>query len=351
MRTMAANDRPRERGQILVLFALGLMAMVAMVGLVLDGGDTFNQRRGEQNGADLAAVAGANAYMNTYNSTSGTTAVKVTAATAAASSAATTFATTNGYTTGVAGATVASSVTLLSAGAEVRVNITKPHQNSFSRVVGFSSWDVSVTAAAQAFVVDTGAGAAPWLMSIDAFNQDGSPIYDVNHPHAFGDSNGDVPDSATDIAWTDFNGNNNVNTSEVSGILSGSNVVTATFDFGQYLGQHNQGNHTALYGDVQQYLAQPQPHTVPVPIVGPGNPTCAYGPPGHTDGCFYGWALFVVTGASGGSSKTITGYFLSDFKSEPLTVGACTPEMLAAGSCGVIDAGNPFGAYVVRLSD
>ena len=36
-----------------------------MVGLVLDGGDTFAQRRDEQNGADLAAMAGANAYMNT----------------------------------------------------------------------------------------------------------------------------------------------------------------------------------------------------------------------------------------------------------------------------------------------
>ena len=61
----ARHDRERERGQILVLFALSAIALIAMVGLVLDGGGAFAQRREEQNGADLAALAGANAYMNT----------------------------------------------------------------------------------------------------------------------------------------------------------------------------------------------------------------------------------------------------------------------------------------------
>ena len=60
----SARGRARERGQILVLFALSAVVMIAMVGLVLDGGDTYAQRRDEQNGADLAAMAGANAYMN-----------------------------------------------------------------------------------------------------------------------------------------------------------------------------------------------------------------------------------------------------------------------------------------------
>ena len=72
---------------------------------------------------------------------------------------------------------------------------------------------------------------------------------------AFGEANGDYPISATDLAWTDFNGNNNVNTSEVRGIIDGSNVVTSTVDFEQYIGQHNQGNHTALYSEVNTHLA------------------------------------------------------------------------------------------------
>ena len=54
----------RERGQILVIFALGLIVIIGMVGLVLDGGSAFAMRRTEQNAADFAAVAGANAYLH-----------------------------------------------------------------------------------------------------------------------------------------------------------------------------------------------------------------------------------------------------------------------------------------------
>ena len=57
--------------------------MIAMVGLVLDGGSTFAQRRDQQNGADLAAVAGANAYLNAYY-TSGSVATAQSAAVTAA---------------------------------------------------------------------------------------------------------------------------------------------------------------------------------------------------------------------------------------------------------------------------
>ena len=117
-----------ERGQIIVLFVLAITTIIAMVGLVLDGGDTFAQRRQQQNGVDLAAMAGANAYMNTV----GTVAVKSAAAQAAARAAATK----NGFTDGSGGVVLGVSVTLLSGGATVQVGMTKPHPNSFSRVVG-----------------------------------------------------------------------------------------------------------------------------------------------------------------------------------------------------------------------
>jgi Putative Flp pilus-assembly TadE/G-like len=337
-----AHPRDERGGQILVLFALGIVAVVAMVGLVLDGGDAFNQRRGEQNGADLAALAGANAYLNTYMST-----MNAAASTTAATSTAQTSATGNGYTNG-AGSTVAVTVSLLPHGATVQVDITKPHQNSFARVMGMNTWDVSVTATAITGSIDTAVGAAPWIMDVEAFNADGTPKYTASNPQAFGDGNGDYPINATDIAWTDFNGNNNVNTSEVAGIIQGTSVVTATFSMGQYLGQHNQGNHTALFSDVDSYLAGKD---IPVPITGPGNPNCQYGPPGHTDGCFYGWAMFHVISASGASSKTITGYFSSDFRRQPMTVGECTPAEQAAGQCIGDIQQSPFGAYVVRLSN
>lgn len=47
------------RGQMLVLFALALSAIVLMVGLVVDGGNGLVQRRGAQNASDFAALAGA----------------------------------------------------------------------------------------------------------------------------------------------------------------------------------------------------------------------------------------------------------------------------------------------------
>jgi Flp pilus assembly protein TadG len=335
----SSQPRARERGQVLVLFALGLVALVAMAGLVLDGGSVFAQKRDEQNGADMAALAGANAYMNTTGS--------VSARTAAARAAAILAGTRNGYTDGTDGATLGVSVNHLSSGANVTVDILKPHQNTFARIVGANTWDVGVTATAIAGTIDTAIGAAPWTMSINAFDQNGKPKYDEDHPADFGETNGDFPTSELDIAWTDFNGNNNVNTSEVRDIIDGSNVVVATFDFEQYLGQHNQGNHTALYGEVDQHLKN---KTVPIPIVGPGTPNCAAPQQSHQNGCFKGWALFYVTGAQGGSSKTISGYFLSDFKKKPLTVGECTPQQQAAGTCGLIDV-SAFGAYIVRLTD
>ncbi len=51
---------PREeRGQVLVIVAMGMVALVAMVGLVIDGGYAWSRQRDNQNGADAVAKAGA----------------------------------------------------------------------------------------------------------------------------------------------------------------------------------------------------------------------------------------------------------------------------------------------------
>lgn len=332
------TEADRERGQILVLFALGLVVMIGMVGLVLDGGDTFAQRRKEQNAADLSAIAGANAYLNTNGN--------VAARTSAAQAAAVAAATRNGYTSGVNGAVIPTpAVTLLQSGARVTVSITAPHVNTFARVLGANVWNVSVTAAADTGSVDTAVGAAPWTMNINAFNADGSPKYDVNNPQQFNETNDDYATSALDIAWTDFNGANNVNTNEVRNIIDGTNVVTATFQDGQYLGQHNNGNHTALYTDVQQYLAMGDP--IPVPVTGPG--PCNAPQQSAAGGCFLGWAMFQVTSASGGSSKYIAGYFTGNFTATPLSVGECPPN--PTSPCGIPDTTSPFDRLKVVLTN
>jgi hypothetical protein len=52
-------DSRSERGQILVIVAAGMVVFLAMVALVIDGGNAWAQQRDTQNGTDAAAEAGA----------------------------------------------------------------------------------------------------------------------------------------------------------------------------------------------------------------------------------------------------------------------------------------------------
>ena len=145
---------------------------------------------------------------------------------------------------------------------------------------------------------------------------------DKLHPFDFNETNGDVPTSVGDIAWTNY-GTGNLDSSEVAQIIEGQLVITETLQFGQYIGQHNNGNHTTLYPDVDDHIGR---HQRRLPVVDHG-------------GDFQGWATFHVTSATGGSSKHITGYFVKDFQAKTLTVGACS-----AGTCP-----RYFGTYVLKL--
>jgi hypothetical protein len=69
-----------ERGQALILIALGLVVMIAMTGLAVDGGNAFAEHRTAQNAADNAALAAA------YNLAAGNPTAAVTAARAIADS-------------------------------------------------------------------------------------------------------------------------------------------------------------------------------------------------------------------------------------------------------------------------
>ncbi|MBI3748592.1 MAG: Tad domain-containing protein [Chloroflexi bacterium] len=53
------NRRHGHVGQTLVIFVMSLFAIMAMVGLVIDGGNAYAQQRSTQNGSDAAAEAGA----------------------------------------------------------------------------------------------------------------------------------------------------------------------------------------------------------------------------------------------------------------------------------------------------
>ena len=54
-----ALHRRQESGQVLVIVAMALITLIAMVGLVVDGGYAWGRQRTTQNGADAIAKAGA----------------------------------------------------------------------------------------------------------------------------------------------------------------------------------------------------------------------------------------------------------------------------------------------------
>jgi Flp pilus assembly protein TadG len=55
------KTRSSESGQVLIVLALGMLVFLGFVGLALDGGMAFSDRRHSQNAADAAALAGGGA--------------------------------------------------------------------------------------------------------------------------------------------------------------------------------------------------------------------------------------------------------------------------------------------------
>lgn len=308
-------------GQIIVIFALGLVAMIAMVGLVLDGGSTFAQRRGQQNAADLAALAGANEFL-----LNGDKAVAETVARSVAAQ--------NGYGHDpAAGKTV--TVSFQQNDTRVEVDVSAPHRNNFTGVVGMTDWQVSTTARVEVGIPDTALG-GPFIFNTDVFTDPGGvprPEYsDPDAPFTFGDGNGAIPNSPNDIAWTCYATCGNLDSSTVRSMVDGTNPVSTTLtpsdDLSElpYVGQYNEGNHATLFGDVKELLSG---EAVAVPIV-------------DDNGLFQGWAMFHVTTANQGA-KTLTGYFVSPFnQTDALHVQGC------AGAC---PKPRYLGVYILRLEN
>ena len=323
--------KPGEKGQTIVLFALGLVAIVAMVGLVIDGSAAYGQRRTQQNAADMAALAGATTQVNGGPS-------------AAAHADAQAVALAN---FGDPGAVVSVDDSIIGF---VKVDITAPHRNYFAGVVGQASWPVSVTATAKVGVPTGVTGAAPIIFSTQVFDPGtGMPFAPFGcatppcSPAEFGDGNGDVPNGPNDVAWTLYGPN--VDTNSVRPILAGNATLNVSFEIGDYIGQSNGGFHNTIFGDgsggtgpdqctgsssatnVDSCLAGTD---VIVPIVSPEGTTCNGGENG---GCFEGWALFHVVRATGASVKSIEGYFVSGFSRGGSSEDMCTdlstcPELI-----------------------
>jgi hypothetical protein len=294
-----------------------------MVGLVLDGGSVFAQRRDQQTAADLAAMAGAAAYLNAAGT--------VEQRKAYAESVATSVAVANGYVEGTSGVDVAFNLTEGSFFNEATVNLKKPHRNNFASILGMPSWDVGVTATARSTFQANGArGAMPLMFNAEAFpgaicNEALGPctptVYQLPPPGPTS-----VPQDATTFNWTVMctaTGNPcNNNAHEVGNLIDGAGKNTVIY-LDDNIDPLNSGSMTDLFDDMNGKVGL----LFPVPIV-------------EDDGTAVGWGYFRLTSTEGGSDKVITGYFVSPVNGEELVVnGGHTNGTLFTG------------AYSVRLTN
>lgn len=326
------SARRGERGQILILFVLAIFVVVGVVGLVLDGGAAYAQRRAEQSVVDLAAMAGANVFLNEP----GDYATKNAAAEAAARS----IATQNGYTEGVNGAAVDVTLANSSTATHVRVDLTGKHNNNFAALLGMPTWDVSVTATAMVADRPNGAiGVMPLLFNEEAFP---GAVCDEEAtgctPEVYqlpGNGNEDVPQDATQFNWTVFCAGDsgtdcNASSDDVGAIMEGGGNATTVY-VDDTIAPLNAGTHTTLLenngNNGSASLIEHVGETFPVPIV-------------DDDGNMVGFGYFRLLGVEGSPDRVIRGYFVS-----PVNAAVFVVDPLGA---------NPTlntGVYTLKLID
>ena len=162
---MYRNWRPREHGQIIVIAALGIVALIAFAALVLEAGNAYAQQRVVQNGADATANAGAVTLAQRLSGTPETDAdVYDAVSSIAGANQITTFTARYTDVAGAyvdnAGAVVANAadaaivgdgdgVTTIPANAQgVAVDGTRTFGTFLGRAIGFDSFDASAVATA-----------------------------------------------------------------------------------------------------------------------------------------------------------------------------------------------------------
>lgn len=306
MRHRSNPERSSEHGQVLVLFALALVAIVAMTGLVLDGGSAFVQRRGMQNVADSAAMTAGYVYAMGGDLNAATVAARSTAAA-------------NGYTHGVAGVTVNVSMVNGTPAPQFTVAMSGPHANNFAGIVGMPSWQVSTTATAQSGRPNGVIGALPIIFNQKAFTGNGSGrevAYDQPDP-----GNEDIPKTANKFNWTEFCNNCNADSNTVRQLIVNRGGTT-TVTLADHISPLNAGSHTTLFDAMADLVGK----EFAVPVV-------------NDDGDMVGFAMFHLTGSVGGSTKQIRGYFVSPVNPASMSI--------------VANVGNgcDCGAYVVKLTN
>ena len=135
MTKIVRHSGDNEGGQIIVLVAILMVGLVAVVGLVTDGGLVFSQRRDLQNVADAAALAGAMQIDQDAYRASGAVALDEPAARQAAEE--------------YLAAESNISYSVLVRPARVEVSVSRHASTGFLKVIGIDGFEISANASAE----------------------------------------------------------------------------------------------------------------------------------------------------------------------------------------------------------
>lgn len=180
---MDAMTRTRRgnRGQVLVIFALALLALMGVAALAIDVGHMYAVRNELQRSADAGALAGASAFQEGPWDNGDLASVTMTTADSRARS----FASRDPVALTSLSATADVAVTFPSTD-RIRVTTSRTVPLSFARVLGMPDRAISATAVAEAAVVDQGVRCLkPWGIPLPWDDANGNLQYDLGetvHP-------------------------------------------------------------------------------------------------------------------------------------------------------------------------
>ncbi|HEX5825765.1 MAG TPA: TadE/TadG family type IV pilus assembly protein [Candidatus Limnocylindrales bacterium] len=318
------GSRERRTGQSLVLFAICLTALVAVAGLVVDIGGSWSQARGQQKVADVASLAAATSETN-----GGTRAEIIQAAynSAAANGFLASEVTVNippvngayapgGSASGPLSTNDCSTPAKYPCWVEVIVN--RAHSNSFSRVVGLDSFDVTARGVSVGGVANAVKnGIAPLMFNYKSVTAHGptNTVYCDPHPSKCSpNSSWPMDETLPQFSWTTFcetGGNCNVNSADAMDIINGGNYQFEV-TLNMFLGPHNNGDRPSVCHDLlDQY---PNGGDLPVAI-------------NDDNGNLVGFWIWHLDSANsncqGGDGEQLSGWFVSDATSTlPLSISS-----------------------------
>ena len=310
----------RQDGQILALFAGGVIVLILIAGLVIDGGNVFLQRRDAQNAADIGSMAGTKRIADYYVKPTGTPGKAFTGSDNAFTQIASKM-TVNGCPTGgdcawtaryVGPRSGATFVDLGPVGASdgappsgalgVKVDVTKNPRTYFLGIIGRTTWRVDTVATSLAGKLPGAPGGQLLPIGMTQMPTQEGTIYALtsgaNGPGNFG--------------WVSWDGSNSAGSLATSVCTPNNPPFSLPLEFP---GDPGKTNASSVRTCLQQWVDSKTPVLIPIVLKtnDPANtPGCTTGGGGGNgfSYCVVAIAAFVLTGFAQPAVDQINGRFL-----------------------------------------